>query len=163
MALLIWSIILSSFFTILILSYVIYSQSLIKKDREDLNDPQMPQFFSELITAYMDPALSPLQFSNSDGHRVSNFSDISDDQITPLLSHAWVQSMIVLQVMYSFLWRQGMGFPQKTGNWTTNLSLHFCLFMYIFSMKASLCVQAKSVNWQNYGIVQVFLYVAIHF
>uniref|UniRef100_A0A803L1W3 CSC1-like protein HYP1 n=1 Tax=Chenopodium quinoa TaxID=63459 RepID=A0A803L1W3_CHEQI len=68
-------------------NFSIYSaETLIKKDREDLSDPQMPQFFTELITAYMDPALSPLQCSNSGCHRVPSFSDISNDHITPLLS-----------------------------------------------------------------------------
>ncbi|KNA15383.1 hypothetical protein SOVF_098760 isoform B [Spinacia oleracea] len=70
-------------------NFVAYSaESLIKKDREDLNDSEMPQFFSELITAYMDPALSPLQCSDFDGHGVPSFSDISNDHIAPLLSHA---------------------------------------------------------------------------
>ncbi|KAL2904058.1 hypothetical protein RDABS01_002768 [Bienertia sinuspersici] len=37
-------------------NFVAYSaKSLIKKDR-DLSDPQMPQFYNELVTAYMDPA-----------------------------------------------------------------------------------------------------------
>ncbi|XP_021739987.1 CSC1-like protein At1g69450 [Chenopodium quinoa] len=68
-------------------NFSIYSaETLIKKDREDLSDPQMPRFFTELITAYMDPALSPLQCSNSDCHSVPSFSDISNDHITPLLS-----------------------------------------------------------------------------
>ena len=70
------------------LIYVSCSQSLIKKDKEDWNDPEMPQFFSELVTAYMDPALSPSQLSNSIGHTSSTRSDISDDSITPLLSHS---------------------------------------------------------------------------
>ncbi|CAO2829535.1 unnamed protein product [Amaranthus hypochondriacus] len=70
-------------------NFVAYSaESLIKKDKEDLNDPEMPQFFSELVTAYMDPALSPSQLSNSIGHTSSTRSDISDDSITPLLSHS---------------------------------------------------------------------------
>lgn len=41
-------------------------ESLIKKDREDVNDPTMTEFFSKLATSYQDPALAPLQFSNPD-------------------------------------------------------------------------------------------------
>lgn len=70
-------------------SYVIYFQSLIRKDREDLNDPEVPQFFRELVTAYVDPALSPLKLSDSSGHRAPpSLSDISDDDVTPLLSQS---------------------------------------------------------------------------
>lgn len=67
-------------------NFVAYSaESLIKKDREEANDPQMPEFFNNLVTAYMDPALASVHFSNSDGQR--NFN-LSDDHTAPLLSHA---------------------------------------------------------------------------
>ncbi|GKV08766.1 hypothetical protein SLEP1_g20357 [Rubroshorea leprosula] len=45
------------------------TECLIKKDREDLNDPSMPQFLENLDAAYHDPALMPIQYSSStDGH-----------------------------------------------------------------------------------------------
>ncbi|KMT06996.1 hypothetical protein BVRB_6g153280 [Beta vulgaris subsp. vulgaris] len=71
-------------------NFAAYSvESLIRKDREDLNDPEVPQFFRELVTAYVDPALSPLKLSDSSGHRAPpSLSDISDDDVTPLLSQS---------------------------------------------------------------------------
>uniref|UniRef100_A0A7C9ENG5 CSC1/OSCA1-like 7TM region domain-containing protein n=1 Tax=Opuntia streptacantha TaxID=393608 RepID=A0A7C9ENG5_OPUST len=64
-------------------NFIVYSaKTLINKDREDTHDPEMPKFFSQLLTAYKDPALSPVQFSNSDGQTVPYFSG---DSITPLL------------------------------------------------------------------------------
>ncbi|KAK9750729.1 hypothetical protein RND81_02G217200 [Saponaria officinalis] len=63
-------------------NFVAYSaESLMKKDKEDANDPGMPRFYEQLITAYMDPALSPLQFSDSDGIRVPNHSDNHTDTL----------------------------------------------------------------------------------
>ncbi|KAL8142314.1 hypothetical protein V2J09_015346 [Rumex salicifolius] len=41
------------------------AESLIKKDREDSNDPAMDEFLNKLVTAYQDPALSPLKLSNN--------------------------------------------------------------------------------------------------
>ncbi|KAL9226181.1 hypothetical protein vseg_002022 [Gypsophila vaccaria] len=65
-------------------NFIAYSaESLMKKDKEDADDPGMPEFFHQLITAYMDPALSPLQFSDPDSFRVPNHSDNHSD---PLLS-----------------------------------------------------------------------------
>lgn len=52
------------------------AESLIKKDREDSNDPAMGEFLDKLVTAYQDPALSPLQLSNN-----------PDSRTTPLLSN----------------------------------------------------------------------------
>lgn len=44
------------------------SQSLIKKDRQDKDGPTLSEFFDKLVTAYEDPALTPIQYStNSDG------------------------------------------------------------------------------------------------
>lgn len=76
------------------------AETLIKKDREDVNDPQMPEFLNKLVTAYKDPALFPVEFSNSGHHRTSDlsnegnsnlsnegYSNLSDDHTTPLLSH----------------------------------------------------------------------------
>ncbi|KAG8654164.1 CSC1-like protein At1g69450 isoform X3 [Manihot esculenta] len=48
--------------------FVAYSaEVLIKKDREEANNPEMAEFFDKLVTAYQDPALMPIQYSvNSD-------------------------------------------------------------------------------------------------
>ncbi|KAG0521439.1 hypothetical protein BDA96_08G160400 [Sorghum bicolor] len=51
------------------------TESLIKKDREEQSKPDMAEFFSNLVTAYRDPALKPIQ-------RASN----SDERTTPLLA-----------------------------------------------------------------------------
>ncbi|CAL4905578.1 unnamed protein product [Urochloa decumbens] len=50
------------------------TESLIRKDREEQSKPDMPEFFSNLVTAYRDPALKPMQ-------RASN----SDERTAPLL------------------------------------------------------------------------------
>ncbi|CAN6348249.1 unnamed protein product [Urochloa humidicola] len=50
------------------------TESLIKKDIEEQSKPDMPEFFSNLVTAYRDPALKPIQ-------RASN----SDERTAPLL------------------------------------------------------------------------------
>lgn len=45
-------------------------QCLVKKDKEDQNDPSMDEFFNNLATAYEDPALSPVDYSrNTDRQR----------------------------------------------------------------------------------------------
>ncbi|XP_073107245.1 CSC1-like protein HYP1 [Elaeis guineensis] len=46
------------------------AETLIKKDREDQNDPaKMAEFFDKLVTAYRDPALMPINHSqNSNEH-----------------------------------------------------------------------------------------------
>lgn len=41
------------------------TECLVKKDREDQNDPTMAEFFSKLATAYQDPALLPVDYSRS--------------------------------------------------------------------------------------------------
>ncbi|TVU49427.1 hypothetical protein EJB05_00737 [Eragrostis curvula] len=51
------------------------SESLMKKDREEQSKPEMAEFFSNLVTAYYDPALKPIQRSSD-----------SDERTTPLLS-----------------------------------------------------------------------------
>ncbi|XP_002522488.2 CSC1-like protein At1g69450 isoform X1 [Ricinus communis] len=44
--------------------FIAYSaEVLIKKDREEENDPAMHEFFDKLVTAYQDPALMPIQYS----------------------------------------------------------------------------------------------------
>ncbi|KAF6171768.1 hypothetical protein GIB67_007289 [Kingdonia uniflora] len=40
-------------------------ESLIKKDRDGENDPRMADFLDELVTAYKDPALKPVQYSRN--------------------------------------------------------------------------------------------------
>lgn len=50
-------------------------QSLIKKDREEESKPEMAEFFSNLVNAYCDPAMKPIQHSSN-----------SDERTTPLLS-----------------------------------------------------------------------------
>lgn len=41
----------------------------MKKDREDQNNPMIVDFFDKLVTSYKDPALSPIQYSESpDGY-----------------------------------------------------------------------------------------------
>ncbi|KAM7468501.1 hypothetical protein LguiB_016063 [Lonicera macranthoides] len=47
------------------------AESLIKKDREDCNDPKMAEFWEELACAYQDPALSPFQYSANPNGRTS--------------------------------------------------------------------------------------------
>lgn len=49
---------------------VLFMQCLVKKDKEDLNDPAMGEFYDELTAAYRDPALEPVQYSRNigDGH-----------------------------------------------------------------------------------------------
>ncbi|KAJ3674318.1 hypothetical protein LUZ60_004934 [Juncus effusus] len=39
-------------------------EALMKKDREDLNNPNMSEFFQKLVTAYKDPALAPINHIN---------------------------------------------------------------------------------------------------
>lgn len=52
------------------------AETLIKKDREDQNDPaKMAEFFDKLVAAYRDPALVPINRSRN-----------SNDRTTPLLS-----------------------------------------------------------------------------
>ncbi|URE12336.1 hypothetical protein MUK42_04539 [Musa troglodytarum] len=51
------------------------AETLIKKDREDRNDPAMEEFFDKLVTAYRDPALMPIRHSTN-----------SNDHSSPLLS-----------------------------------------------------------------------------
>ncbi|XP_042939531.1 uncharacterized protein LOC122274569 [Carya illinoinensis] len=38
---------------------------LVKKDREDVNDPTMAEFYDKLVTAYRDPGLMSLRYSRS--------------------------------------------------------------------------------------------------
>lgn len=47
------------------------AESLIKKDREEQNDPAMGEFFRKLVTAYRDPALMPMQHSMNSNERNS--------------------------------------------------------------------------------------------
>ncbi|XP_016647593.1 PREDICTED: CSC1-like protein At1g69450 isoform X2 [Prunus mume] len=49
-------------------NFVAYpAEILIRKDRQDENDPTMPEFLDELISFYQDPALMPIHYSgNSD-------------------------------------------------------------------------------------------------
>ncbi|KAL3526547.1 hypothetical protein ACH5RR_011203 [Cinchona calisaya] len=42
------------------------AESLIKKDRNDRNDPTILSFYEELATAYRDPALVPVRYSTND-------------------------------------------------------------------------------------------------
>lgn len=42
------------------------AESLIKRDREDENNPSMGEFYDKLVTAYRDPAMLPIQFSGND-------------------------------------------------------------------------------------------------
>lgn len=45
------------------------AECIIKKDRSDENNSAMTDFLEQLITAYQDPALKPIQFSGrTDGH-----------------------------------------------------------------------------------------------
>ncbi|KAK6921979.1 CSC1/OSCA1-like, N-terminal transmembrane domain [Dillenia turbinata] len=56
-------------------NFVAYSaESLIKKDRGDIHDASMEEFFESLVTAYQDPALLPIQYSSH-----------TDGRSTPLL------------------------------------------------------------------------------
>lgn len=57
-------------------NFIGYSaESLIKKDREDSNDPEMNEFYNKLVKAYEDPAMAPLHLSDS------------DNRTAPLLAH----------------------------------------------------------------------------
>ncbi|KAF2299414.1 hypothetical protein GH714_031869 [Hevea brasiliensis] len=42
------------------------TECLIKKDREDQNDPCMDEFYGKLVTAYRDPALMPVHYARND-------------------------------------------------------------------------------------------------
>lgn len=55
------------------------SECLVKKDREELNDPTMAEFYDRLVTAYKDPALTSTQYTGS-----------TDGQSSPLLRAAEV-------------------------------------------------------------------------
>uniref|UniRef100_A0A2C9WBC1 CSC1-like protein HYP1 n=1 Tax=Manihot esculenta TaxID=3983 RepID=A0A2C9WBC1_MANES len=45
------------------------TECLIKKDREDQNEPNMREFYDNLVTAYRDPALMPVWYArNGDTH-----------------------------------------------------------------------------------------------
>lgn len=56
--------------------FVAYSaEVLLKKDRQEENDPAMAEFFNHLVTAYQDPALMPIQYSAA-----------TDNLNTPLIS-----------------------------------------------------------------------------
>ncbi|KAK9277746.1 hypothetical protein L1049_007293 [Liquidambar formosana] len=47
-------------------NFIAYSaESLIKKDREDQNDATMAEYFDKMATAYQDPALLPIQYSEN--------------------------------------------------------------------------------------------------
>jgi hypothetical protein len=52
-------------------------QCLVKKDRGDLNDPSIAEFYEALVTAYKGPTLMPIQYPGS-----------SDGRNSPLLLHA---------------------------------------------------------------------------
>lgn len=41
---------------------ICFQQCLIKKDREDQNDPAMSEFYDKLTNAYNDPALMPIKY-----------------------------------------------------------------------------------------------------
>ncbi|XAR65227.1 hypothetical protein NMG60_11009274 [Bertholletia excelsa] len=52
--------------------FIAYSaETLIKKDRKDLEDAGMVEFFDKLATAYQDPALLPIQYSTHSDHNRS--------------------------------------------------------------------------------------------
>ncbi|KAK7852301.1 csc1-like protein, partial [Quercus suber] len=42
-------------------------QCLVKKDKEDLNDPTITEFYENLVTAYRDPVLSMQYPVSTDG------------------------------------------------------------------------------------------------
>lgn len=55
-------------------------QCLIKKDRQDQNDPHMSEFYDKLNNAYNDPALLPKRYTGRhDGHTTPllHSSDVS--------------------------------------------------------------------------------------
>ncbi|KAK2375322.1 CSC1 protein HYP1 [Trifolium repens] len=57
--------------------FVGYSaETLIKKDREDQNDPTMTEFYNNLVDVYKDPALVPIQYS-------SNTNSLSSPLLSP--------------------------------------------------------------------------------
>ncbi|MBA0602440.1 hypothetical protein Gorai_002620 [Gossypium raimondii] len=56
------------------------AEVLIKRDREDRYDPKMAEFYDNLVAAYQDPALLPIQFSAN-----------SDSLNSPLISAAQVR------------------------------------------------------------------------
>ncbi|XP_062161985.1 CSC1-like protein HYP1 isoform X1 [Alnus glutinosa] len=43
------------------------AETLIKKDRADENDAALAEFLDNLVTAYQDPAFTPIHFSSNDG------------------------------------------------------------------------------------------------
>ncbi|OMO93315.1 hypothetical protein CCACVL1_06538 [Corchorus capsularis] len=56
------------------------AEVLIKRDREDRNDPTMAEFYDQLVTAYEDPAMLPVHFSQN-----------ADSLNQPLISDAAVR------------------------------------------------------------------------
>ncbi|KAG0468548.1 hypothetical protein HPP92_017876 [Vanilla planifolia] len=53
------------------------AETLIKKDRNDQNDPGMNEFFAKLVTAYDDPALMPIQHQeNLNDHNAPLLSSV---------------------------------------------------------------------------------------
>ncbi|KAG9439865.1 hypothetical protein H6P81_020030 [Aristolochia fimbriata] len=51
------------------------TECLVKRDQQDQNDPTIGDFFNKLVTAYRDPAVEPVKYSND-----------KDEPSTPLLS-----------------------------------------------------------------------------
>ncbi|KAJ1266036.1 hypothetical protein BS78_08G120400 [Paspalum vaginatum] len=47
------------------------TESLMMKDREEQSKPEMAEFFSNLITAYSDPALKPIQHASNSNERTA--------------------------------------------------------------------------------------------
>lgn len=73
-------------------SFHAYFQTLIKKDRADENDAAMAEFLDNLVTAYQDPAFTPIHFSSNDSLH------------SPLISSAevWAWDMILFLPYYIF-------------------------------------------------------------
>ncbi|GAU46556.1 hypothetical protein TSUD_241470 [Trifolium subterraneum] len=71
-----------SFTDTLPMYYAVYecicTKTLIKKDRENQNDPTMTEFYNNLVDVYKDPALVPIQYSSSN----------TDSLSSPLISSA---------------------------------------------------------------------------
>ncbi|XP_059670373.1 CSC1-like protein HYP1 isoform X1 [Cornus florida] len=55
------------------------AECLIKKDRDDQNDPTISDFLDKLVTAYQDPALMPTQHSGSGDRRTSPLLHAAED------------------------------------------------------------------------------------
>ncbi|WJX75257.1 hypothetical protein P8452_58807 [Trifolium repens] len=62
------------------------AECLIKKDRQDRNDPNMSEFYDKLNKAYNDPALMPIKYSGRFSSRRSPLLGSSESKTSSMES-----------------------------------------------------------------------------